>query len=94
MVIRKTPGEQEPTQRRSKAAAYPHALQTRAELACARLERALDELANAEPSADMTGMDDLKKRLASLVGRLARGVGQSDPRCQSATLIESGDEEV
>ena len=66
-----TPGEQEPAQRRPVAAADPHALRTKAELACARLERALDELANAEPSADMTGMDDLKKRLASLTGRLS-----------------------
>ena len=67
------PGEQQPTQRRPVAAGYPHALRTKAELACTRLERALDELANAELSADMTGMDDLKKRLSNLVGRLARG---------------------
>ena len=67
---KETTGEQQPTQRRSKAASNRHALRGTAELACARLERALDEFAKAEPSADMTGMDDLKKRLASLAGRL------------------------
>ena len=63
-------GEQEPVRRRPAAAGHSHALRTNAELACTRLERALDELANSEPLVDRNGMDHLKKRLASLAGRL------------------------
>ena len=62
--------EPEATKRRTKAARLPHVLRTKAELACTRLERALDQLANAEPSTDEAGLDALKTRLASLAGRL------------------------
>ena len=56
---------------RTASGPYPNRLRARADAACTRLELALDQLAMAEPRAEQTSLDALKKRLVDLVDRLA-----------------------
>ena len=67
---RAVPTEPQPIRDRRASAPSTNALRTKAELVCTHLERAIDELANAEPPAYKADLDGLKKRLASLAGRL------------------------
>lgn len=62
--------EPQPARERTESERLPHPMRHDTELACARLERALDELAKAVPSPDKTWLDGLKKRLAGIAGRL------------------------
>ena len=64
-------GGAEPSQGRRTAAGQPTDWCLEADAACARLEQALDQLAKAEPHAGEASLDALKKRLASLIDRLA-----------------------
>jgi ParB family transcriptional regulator, chromosome partitioning protein len=64
------------------APAHPRGQPTllaQAEVACARLELALDRIAKAEPCVANADLELLKQRIASLSSRLASGVGRSDP---------------
>lgn len=70
-ALKEARGDTQASQRRRIAVGQPTDWRLKADAACAGLEEAVDHLAKAELCADKASLDALKKRLSSLIDRLA-----------------------